>query len=137
MKIILALTLCSAIYSQKVLALDTSPTTLALTMDGMKADLKTIASQVNNPAKNAESARLATDFVMLVQEAESFVPDSVSSLPASQQPARLALYKEMLDAVAKDGLDLAAAFRANQNKAAVDLIRKLAQMKTDGHKEFN
>jgi hypothetical protein len=113
------------------------PNTLALTMDGMSADLKAVTAQVNNAQANANSAALSDEFVQLVGHAKSFVPSLITALPADQQAAAKAQYDKMLDQTAQLGAQLAGAFRANDNAKANVLLKQLSQAKHDGHDEFN
>lgn len=109
---------------------------LASTMKLMSSKLKAISAQVNNPQMNAQSAVLADEFVAATLNSKQFVPDSIASLPAKDQPARRALYDQMLDATAALGKDLATALRANDNAKATAALNQLVQAKKGGHDEF-
>ncbi len=109
---------------------------LASTMRKMSNDLKAIASQMDQPASNSQSAMLADDFVKAVKQAKAFVPDSVASLPKAEQAARLVVYTGMLDKAASLGTQLATALRANDSAQAHDLLSQLSQAKKGGHSEF-
>ena len=112
------------------------PNTLPKTMRAMSTDLKKISSQVHNVKKNPSSAMLADDFTGLVLHAKTFTPDSIRSLPRSQQPAAKSRFDQRLNNVAQLGRDLGSAFRANSNSVAVTILRRLNQAMKDGHAEF-
>lgn len=112
------------------------PTSLAATMKKMSSDLKKVATQVNDPSANAESEALANDYVVMVLHAKDFTPDSIQSLPSSQQKAAKADYDAMLDKSAENGKLLAQAFHNNENAKAVEALNLLSQDKKDGHAKY-
>jgi hypothetical protein len=113
------------------------PSTLASTMKAMSRNLKTVVAQAKDPQMNASSADLADQFVQLTLHGKDFVPDSIASLPADQQPAAKAEYEKVLDQAADLGRQLAAAFRSNDSALVANLLNQLAQIKKNGHSIFN
>ena len=109
---------------------------LASNMKVMSSKLKAIAEQVKNPALNTNSAKLADEFTVAAHGSKQFVPDTVAALPPKDQPARKALFDQMLDTAVSQGQKLAAALRANDNARAVEILKLLSQTKKDGHAEF-
>ncbi|AZZ35639.1 hypothetical protein CIK05_02095 [Bdellovibrio sp. qaytius] len=129
--------ICALLISASAFAAVTElPKTLSKTMKAMSADLKQVATQVADPKANENSALLSDDFVAMVIHAKDFTPDTVAALPANEQPAALAEYQLMLDQTAEVGVKLAAAFRANDNALATELLNQLSQAKKDGHTKF-
>jgi hypothetical protein len=112
------------------------PMSLASVMKTMNNKLKTIASQAKQPAMNAQSAALADEVATNAVASKTYVPGTVSSLPASQQAAAKAEYDKMLDETARLSQELAAAFRANNNALAGKILVALNQNKKDGHDKF-
>jgi hypothetical protein len=112
------------------------PMSLASVMKTMNNKLKTIASQAKQPAMNAQSAALADDVATNSIASKTYVPGTVSNLPASQQAAAKAEYDKMLDETARLSQELAAAFRANNNALAGKILVALNQNKKDGHDKF-
>lgn len=129
--------ICALLISASAFAAVTEmPKTLGKTMKAMSADLKQVAAQVADAKANENSALLSDDFVAMVIHSKNFTPDSVAELPAKEQPAALAEYHLMLDQTAAVGVKLAAAFRANDNALATELLNQLSQAKKDGHTKF-
>ncbi|MBC7464754.1 MAG: hypothetical protein H7256_02075 [Bdellovibrio sp.] len=112
------------------------PASLGKTMKAMSTNLKAIVAQATEATKNESSAKLADDFVTLTLHAKDFAVDSIQALPAEQQAAAKAEYDKMLEQTAITGQQLAAAFRANDNVLAANLLKQLSQDKKDGHDKF-
>jgi len=113
------------------------PTSLKLTMKAMGQDMKTVAAQITNKNLNTSSATLTDQFVILVKHAETYTPDSISSLPADQQPAAKDQFVKALEHVADLGNQISAALKANDNAQASRLLNDLLQAKKDGHNQFD
>lgn len=129
----LILSMSSLVFAGSV---DALPTSLKETMKGMGSTLKTISMQISDSAKNPSSAALADQFARLVTHAKNFTPDIIESLPASERAAKKADYDKKLDQVVKLAEQLAAAFRANNNSQAAQILQDLSQSKREGHEEF-
>lgn len=112
------------------------PTSLGSTMKKMSSDLKKVAAQVNDPALNAESEKLANDYVVMTLHAKNFTPDSIASLPKDQQKAQKENYDLALDKSAENGKQLAQAFHDNDNAKAIEVLNLLSKDKKDGHSKF-
>lgn len=112
------------------------PTSLASTMKRMSSDLKKVATQVNNPATNAESETLANDYVAMALHAKNFTPDKVAALAPEPQKAAKADYDATLDKTAENGKLLALAFHNNDNTKAIEVLNLLSSDKKDGHAKF-
>ncbi len=106
-------------------------------MKNMGIHLKLISNQVTDPAKNQNSLTLADELLKSTQEARGLIPDTVTSLPSSEQPARAALYVKMIDHTADLIQQLIDALQKNDNAKAKQLVDSLVQTKKDGHGEFN
>lgn len=112
------------------------PSSLGSTMKRMSSDLKKIATQVNDPKANAQSEALALDYVSMALHSKNFTPDTITSLPASQQKEQKAQYDLALDNTAENGTELAQAFHDNNNAKAVEILNLLSKDKKDGHARF-
>jgi hypothetical protein len=104
--------------------------TLKSDMKTMSSTLKTISFQVSNPAKNADSEKLALDLVAATESAKNFIPDTVSTADEKQQ------YIKMMDDTLVIEQELVAAFHNNDTTKAIDMLNKLSASKKEGHRLF-
>ncbi len=112
------------------------PASLKDTMKQMSEALKIAATQVKKPELNESSAVQADNFVKFALHAKTFSPGWMASLPADQQVATKADYDHALDQTAELGVQMAQAFRANDNATASILLNQLLDAKKEGHKQF-
>ena len=115
---------------------ETAPSTLSETMKAMDADLKTLAAQSNDVTRNPQSAALSEHFTWLVLHAKNFTPDSIAALPANEQSAAKADFDKMLQEASQMGVDLATAFRQNNNSVANNILKNLKLAKREGHDKY-
>ena len=113
-----------------------APANLADTMKLMSSKLKAITVQTLDASKNAQSAVLADEFVAAVAIARTFTPKTITDLPLAQQPKQKAIFLQMIDGASALGVKLAAAFRANDNAAASQLLNQMVDAKKQGHDAF-
>jgi hypothetical protein len=102
----------------------------------MGTNLKLIQAQMTDPAMNQASSRLADEIVAGAKDSKTFVPTTVSTLPADQQAARLVIYNQMLDKTIALATKLSQALATGDTTAAQGLINDLTTDKKDGHFEF-
>jgi hypothetical protein len=97
---------------------------------------KQISADVNNPAKNVESAGSAGKMVAIYVPLLEQVPDSVAGLPANEREAAIAEYKRIIQQQTKDATALRDAFLANDNVGASTLLQRMNADRKDGHAKF-
>lgn len=105
-------------------------------MKQMGTNLKLIATRINDPSQNSNSAKLADDLTQATLDSKNHMPGSITSLPASEQAARKKAYDQMLDDSAALSQQLASALRANDNAKAKAIIDQLGNLKKESHFEF-
>jgi hypothetical protein len=105
-------------------------------MKGMAASLKAIGKQINDTTKNADSKVVADQFVQFATEAKKFIPSTITSLPAADQPPLIADYQKRLDDVVILGNQLSDAFKLNDNVQAKQILGELGTVKKDGHDKY-
>lgn len=131
LNLFLALTLVGAVSQAAV-----APRNLGDAMKMMNEKLRSIAAQMGNPGMNAQSAVLADEFVEATTAAKAFLPETVTSAPAADQPVKTARYNELMDKAIDQGKKLAQAFRDNDNRTAGVLVNDLKNSRNTGHSEF-
>ncbi len=114
----------------------TAPTNLKSAMKQMNSTLKTISAQSADATKNADSAKLADDFILLAESCKNFLPKKVQNLPPAQQQAQAQDYNLDVDDMIALGKNLASAFRSNDNAGAVKILNDLNTTKKNGHDKF-
>lgn len=114
----------------------TAPTSLKSAMKQMNSTLKVISDQSGDSSKNADSAKLADDFIALAESCKNFIPRKVQNLPPAQQQAQVQNYNLDVDDMIALGKNLASAFRSNDNVGAVKILNDLNTTKKDGHAKF-
>ena len=97
---------------------------------------KTLGSAVSDPSLNAESAKNADQLVVHFLEAQNMIPDSIASLPGSEQNSAISDYKSMLQSEADLSKRLSAAFKKNDNNGASALLNQINSLKKDGHNKY-
>ncbi len=118
-------------------ALDTAlPSTLANTMKAMGNDMKAITAQANNSQSNTSSAQLTDHFLLMAQHSKDFTPDSITSLPSSEQAAAKTDYDSMLDQQIELGKRLKDDFTANNNTDALNILTQMSSLKRKGHDAY-
>lgn len=111
-------------------------TELEKSMDAMGKAWRKLRKQADKPDQNAASLELVATVKAAAQEGLKQKPDLARDQPADKQAEFVAGYqKQMKEMIA--ALDqLEAAFKANDNKIAVELIAKIGGMQKQGHKEY-
>lgn len=112
-------------------------TDLKSAMKNMGADLKLIQAQASDAAQNKSSLALANDFVANAKDAQSFIPTTISNLPANQQQPRIDLFNKLTTKSIDLGIKMSQAFSKGDNAGAIAIINDLIANKKEGHFEFN
>jgi uncharacterized Zn finger protein len=119
----------------------TAPAGEALSLkQNMKAAdklFKAITATAGDAAHNAENAENALMMAGYFQQTLAQFPDAIKDMPAAQQEAALADYKNRIGQVVTLAGQLHDAFVANDNAAAVSLCQKLKDLKHAGHDKYN
>jgi soluble cytochrome b562 len=111
-------------------------TELGKTMEKLNGAWRKLRKQAGDAASNAASLDLAATVKACAEKALTFKPAKVADVPAADQEKFVADYqKQMKDFVALAD-QLVAAFKANDNAGAQDLIKKMGAAQKEGHKEF-
>ena len=111
-------------------------TELGKTMEKMNGAWRKLRKQAGDAASNAASLDLVATVKACAEKALTLQPDKVKDLPAADQAKFVADYqKQMKDFLALVG-QLEAAFKANDNAGAQDLIKKMGAAQKEGHKDF-
>jgi hypothetical protein len=110
--------------------------TLSDNMKALGKLFKAIALSVNDRGQNTANATNAGQMVTLFTAARAQVPDTITALPAPQQPAAIADYQRILDGEISFATQLKAAFAAGNNSAAAGLISQMDSSKRDGHTKY-
>lgn len=112
------------------------PGNLANTMKAMGNDLKTISAQVADPKANASSLQLTDHFIQMAQHSKDFIPDTISSMPNTQQAAAKADYDSLLDQQIELANRLKSDFASNNNTDAQNILTQMATLKRKGHDAY-
>ena len=129
--LILSLLVSSLSFAQATAPVSPIFDSLKTTMRDMSKKLKTIAAQVNDPTKNADSEKLALELAKSTADAKLHIPASAAD-KAGQD-----LFVHMIDGVVQSANDLAAAFHENDNAKAITILNTMSQQKKDGHARFD
>jgi len=109
---------------------------LEKSMDILDKAWRKLRKQADDPAKNASSLELMTTISAAGKENLKYAPDLARDQPADKRDKFIAGYQEKMKEVNAAFDQLTAHFKADDNKAAVELIAKIGTMKKDGHKEY-
>jgi hypothetical protein len=105
-------------------------------MKHIKQLFKGISATVSDPAKNAQNAADAASIANIFATVEDQVPDSISSLPAGEQAAALADYKDMIRREVDFATSLEKAFETNNNSLASSILQQMDDLRKDGHEKY-
>jgi len=111
-------------------------TELEKSMETLGKAWRTLRKQAADPTKNASSLELMVTIKAAAQNNLKFTPDLARDIPAEKRDKFVADYQaKMKETIAAfDQLD--AAFKANDNKTAGEIIAKIGALSKEGHKEF-
>ena len=109
------------------------PRDLAGKMQSMAKILRTISAQAGDSTKNADSAKLATQFIVVASHSKDFVPDSIRGLPVETQAAEKVKYDAEIEKAVDLGKQLELAFVNNDNAKVADILKNLSVVRKEGH----
>ncbi|MFL5813473.1 MAG: cytochrome b562 [Bdellovibrionia bacterium] len=105
-------------------------------MKQIKTLFKGISTAVADSTKNAKSAADAAEIAKLFSAVQGEVPESISDLPADEQPAAIEDYKAMIQQEIDFATALQKAFDSGNNQLAAKLLQQMDGVKKDGHKKY-
>ena len=111
-------------------------TELEKSMDVMGKAWRKLRKQADKPDQNAGSLELVATIKAAAHEGLKQKPDLTRDQPADKQAEFVAGFQKQLKEMIASLDQLEAAFKANDNKAAVDLIAKIGAMQKEGHKAY-
>ena len=111
-------------------------TELEKSMDIMGKAWRKLRKQADDPAKNASSLELMATIQAAAKENLKYTPDLAKDIPAEKHDKFIAGYQEKMKELNAAFELLTSHFKANDNKAAVELIAKIGTMQKEGHKEY-
>jgi Cytochrome b562 len=120
-----------------------SVTALADTAPSLKDNMKTlgglfkqISDTVADSTKNADNSKAAAQVITLFQTVQNQVPDTVAKLPDPQKTTAYADFQRIIGLEIADAQNLKAAFDANDNKTAANIVNDMTSNKKDGHNKY-
>lgn len=109
-------------------------TELDKVMEKLNGAMRRLGRQVNDPAKNADSLKDVTVALEQAELAKKHKPALTAE--KADKDKFVAEYVKQMDVLIADLGKLEAAFKANDNAAAKDLLKKINDHKKASHKEF-
>jgi hypothetical protein len=109
----------------------TSETPLKTIMMTMAADLSKIEKQAGEPSQNKASEFLANEVSQFILFSKDVPPPKALETPEATEA-----FKAMIDGLSGAYTELAAAFKANENEKALEIIAQIKSIKTAGHGTF-
>ena len=111
-------------------------TELEKSMDVMGKARKKLRKQADKPDQNASSLELLVTIQAAAKKNLTLTPDLARDQPADKRDQFIAGYQKQMKELIAAFDQLEAAFKANDNKAAVDLVVKIGGMQKEGHKAY-
>ena len=111
-------------------------TELGNTMEKMNGAWRKLKKQAGDAASNASSLELVATIKGCAEKALTFKPARAEDVPAADREKFVAeFHSDMKEFIGLVG-QLEAAFKANDNAAAQEVIKKMGAAQKEGHKEF-
>ncbi len=117
----------------------TAPTagpSLKATMDQISSVVKTLTANLNDPSKNADSAKLADQLVTLFTTAQGQTPTSVGKLADDQKATAVQGFQSLIQKEIDDAKALKSAFDSNNNTQAGTILQDMNTLKSQGHSTY-
>ena len=111
-------------------------TELEKSMQTLGKAWKKLRKQADKPDKNASSLELLVTIQAAAKKNLTLTPDLARDQPADKRDAFIAGYQKGMKEMIAAFDQLEAALKANDNKAAVDLVAKIGGMQKEGHKAY-
>jgi hypothetical protein len=106
------------------------------TMEAMGKAFKAIRGQVSDPTKNESTLQLVAELERHTLAAKSMTPRGAATRPTDERAKYLADFRTDLANVLRGELELEEALLDNKNDKAAEAVQTLADMMSEGHKEF-
>jgi hypothetical protein len=97
---------------------------------------KAIVTTMDDRTQNATNATNADKIQALFVAVSNQVPDSINQLSPDQKPAALADFKRLIGEETQFAQSLKAAFLANDNTTAANIVNKMNLDKKEGHTKY-
>jgi hypothetical protein len=134
---ILLFTIAASAFVANGTAIATGTPTLQDNMKAIGKIVKSITLAAGDKTKNAVSADQAKQLAALFSAVLLQEPDSILQMPANQQAAALAEFKQLIQQELTDSGRLQTAFETNDNSAASATLKDMQADKATGHDKFN
>lgn len=131
--------LIAASYSLAIVARadDEPKSPLAVQMDGIAKDFRSLHKIINDPAQKDAAVGLVKDMEDRATKAKSFEPIKTKDIPADQKDQFLADYRKQIDGLIGDFQTLEQDISAGKTSDASAMLDKISTDKREGHKKFN
>jgi soluble cytochrome b562 len=97
---------------------------------------RALSKSVSDPAKNADSLKLAATIRTNAEAALELKPAKLADIPDAQRDAFLADYRQDMKRFLGDIASLEAALKSGNNTEAAAVVKKMKADMDEGHKEF-
>jgi Cytochrome b562 len=111
-------------------------TELGKSMDKLNKAWRKLRKQAADPAQNANSLELLVTIKAATHDNLKYTPDLARDIPADKRDKFIAGYQAKMKEVIAAFDQLEAALKANDNKAAGEIIAKIGALQKEGHKEY-
>lgn len=111
-------------------------TELGKSMDKMNGAFRTLRRQITDASKNADSLALIATIRTEAMEGKKEIPMKAADIPAADQAAFNARFKEGIDHLLTAIGHAEMALKANDNAAAEKAVADMASAQKAGHDEF-
>jgi hypothetical protein len=111
-------------------------TELGKSMDTLNKAWRKLRKQAADPAQNADSLELLVTIKAAAKNNLKYTPDLARDIPADKRDKFIAGFQAKMKEVIAGFDQVETAFKAGDNKAAVDLLAKIAALQKEGHKEY-
>jgi hypothetical protein len=97
---------------------------------------KQVAATVGEPSQNQANAENAKKMIELFHTSFDHASEAVEDLPVNEQPGALLEIQNMISQEIEMASDLEEAFIANDNAAAKIILKKMVDLKEEGHDKY-
>lgn len=105
-------------------------------MSAMNGAFKKLRRQIADPAANASSLELVAKLLKASEESAALIPAKAASLPEAERAKFTADYAAKMAAFIDEVKKLEAALKADDNTAAVAILKQLGDLQKQGHRTF-
>jgi soluble cytochrome b562 len=111
-------------------------TELSRTMEKLNGAWRKLRRQAADPASNAASLELVATIMAGGEKALTLTPARVEDVPAADREKFVRDYQQKMKELLVRLGKLEEAFKAGDNTAAQDLVKKIGDLQKEAHKEF-